>query len=121
MKIKLDENLGSRGVQLLRQFGHDVATVAEQQLCSTNDRDLIEICTREGRCLVTLDMGFANPIAFVPADYSGIAVIRLPQQFVVEQIDDAMKTLIAGLEQSEVRGKLWVVQRGKIREYGQRK
>jgi hypothetical protein len=30
---------------------------------------------------------------------------------------DALSTLIAGLAQKEIAGQLWIVQRGKIREY----
>lgn len=66
MKLKLDENIGQRGVQLLHQAGHDVATVVEQGLKSAFDSDLIEVCRTEGRCLVTLDLDFSNPLRFNP-------------------------------------------------------
>ena len=62
MRLKLDENLGSRGAELFRKAGHAVATVSDQGLCGTIDRDLIKICRDEHRVLVTLDMDFGNPI-----------------------------------------------------------
>ena len=64
MKLKLDENLGSRGAELFHQAGHDVYTVAEQGLCSSTDRKLLEVCRVEKRCFVTLDLEFGNPLIF---------------------------------------------------------
>ena len=117
MKLKLDENLGVRGVQLFHQAGHDVATVAEERLCSAPDKKLIAVCRDEQRCLVTLDLDFSNPLLFRPEEYSGIAVLRLPQKPTDRDLVDTIRTLIGGLEQGSITGRLWIVQRGRIREY----
>ena len=74
MRIKLDENLGDRGADILRKA--DVATVVEQGLVSVSDDSLIEICRAERRSLVTLDLDFSNPLRFDPTRYPGVAVLR---------------------------------------------
>lgn len=117
MRLKLDENLGNFGAELLTQAGHEVATVFEEGLRSAEDRRVIEVCRTEDRCLVTLDLDFGNPLVFNPADYAGIAVLRLPARPEPEDLFDAVRTLIGGLERENIGGKLWVVQRGRIREY----
>lgn len=60
MKIKLDENLGERGATLFRAAGHDVASVPQQRLSGASDHQLIDVCHRESRCLVTLDLDFSK-------------------------------------------------------------
>lgn len=51
MKVKLDENLGSRGAEVLRAGGCEVVTVVEEDLCSAADSTLIEVSRAEGRVL----------------------------------------------------------------------
>ncbi|MBN3899469.1 MAG: DUF5615 family PIN-like protein [Nostoc sp.] len=117
MNIKLDENLGSlRVATWLRLAGHDVATVKEQGLTSIPDEELIVICHREGRILVTSDRGFGNRLKYNPSDYSGIVVLRLPGRSKFADWREAIETLIAGLETADVTGKLWIIQQGKILE-----
>ena len=57
---------------MLREAGHDVATVSEQDLCSAADVSLIAVCQREHRCLVTLDLEFGNPLLYNPAEHAGL-------------------------------------------------
>ncbi len=117
MRLKLDENLGRSAAETLRQAGHDVATVAGQQLSGTTDRALIERCQAESRCLVTLDLEFSNPLVFEPSEYAGIVVLRLPNRPTAEDLTVAVQTLVGGLSRGNAEGRLWVVQRGRLREY----
>lgn len=117
MKVKLDENLGRREADRLRVAGHDVATVCEQGMVSAADRQLIEACRRERRCLVSLDLDFANPLLFRPSDHAGIAVLRLPPKPTADDLLALMDALAAELKTASIAGKLWVVERHRIRQY----
>lgn len=117
MKVKLDENLGRSAVEMLARAAHDVATVASEDLFSATDEQLIEVCRSEGRCLVTLDLDFGNPLLFKPSKYAGIAVLRLPRKPCHQDLLDVVQTLIGALSQGDISGKLWIVQKGRVREH----
>ena len=119
MKLKLDENLGRRCIDLLTAAGHDVATVAAQNMTSASDADLIEACRAEGRALVTLDMDFSNPLVFPPNQYEGIAVLRLRVQPSHADLIAAVRTLVGALSVEQLSGRLWSVEAGRVRIYQQ--
>ena len=117
MLVKLDENLGERGRQMLTDAGHDVATVSDQGLTSATDSQLIDVCRQESQCLVTLDLDFSNPFVFPPEDYAGIAVFRLPRRATPDDLFAAVSTLVSALKGDMIHGKLWIIERHRVREY----
>jgi len=117
MKLKLDENLGRRCVELLAAAGHDVATVVDQQLAGASDKELSDVCRAEGRCLVSLDLDFANPLQFRPGLYPGIAVLRLPSRPTAADLVAAVQTLIRALQTETINGRLWIVEIERMRVY----
>jgi predicted nuclease of predicted toxin-antitoxin system len=117
VKVKLDENLGTAGAVLLKSAGFDVATVAEQGLLSAPDAELVRICTQEERCLITLDKDFSDPLRYPPGQHAGLIVVRLPSRFSVSLLERALALVVKASTQADVRGRLWIAEIDRVREY----
>ena len=117
MKFKLDENLGSRTAGLIAGSGHDVQTVAQERLSGTSDARLFETCIAERRCLISLDLDFADVLRFPPHDTPGIAVLRLPRTASPSLLTYLVRSLLAALQTASIAGQLWVGEAGRIRVY----
>jgi predicted nuclease of predicted toxin-antitoxin system len=120
MKLKLDENLGELGRDLLTAEGHDVSTVAMQRLSGSLDDALYEACRSEGRALITLDRDFGEVLRFPPEGTAGIAILacrgRLSPANILARIED----LAALLATESISGRLWIVEPGRIRIHATR-
>jgi len=115
MKFKLDENFGTRTLHLFRAAGHGVRTVRGQELQGCSDQHLYEACCTEQRCLVTLDLDFADVTRFPPAQASGIVVIRVPRNPSLALLERLVRQFLQALNQMRIEKQLWIVEIGRIR------
>ncbi len=117
MKFKLDENLeGAPIVSLLADGGHDVATVRAERLGGATDEDVQRAAPNEDRALITLDLDFSNPLRFPTSRTAGIAVIRVPRPL-LSLIESTLRSILPRLKDGAIRGHLWIIEPGRIREY----
>ena len=115
MKWKLDENFGLRTVHLLLDAGHDAETVLQENLSGASDEALFEVCVSEDRCLLTLDIDFADVLRFPPQRTAGIAVLRLPKNPSLRLLETVVGNLLRFLAVETIRGRLWIVEPGRVR------
>ena len=115
MKLKLDENIGRRGLELLKAAGHDVMTVGEQQLQGAKDEVLFAVCADEGRALVTLDHDFGQVLRFPPDEGAGTAILELGPRPTAQGLLDRIGDLIALLQVRDLTGELWIIEPGRLR------
>jgi predicted nuclease of predicted toxin-antitoxin system len=115
VKFKLDENIGRRGLELLKAAGHDVLTVWDQDLHGISDERLFEICVAEGRALVTLDRDFGQITRFPPRTSAGIIVLDVGQRTTLQAINSRLRDFLAILENQPVQGALWIIEPGRVR------
>jgi len=120
VKVKLDENLGADGrrvsegrrVRCCHGRGPEPALDAR---CGPRSE-----CAAEERCLVTLDRDFSDPLRYPPSQFAGIIVVRLPGRFRLPLLERALALVVEASKQTNVRGRLWIAEVDRIREYQER-
>ena len=120
MKLKLDENLGELGRDVLTAKGHDVSTVAMQGMSGSHDMTIYAACRSEGRALVTLDRDFGEVLRFPPEGTAGIAILDCRGRLSPSTIVARIRELAALLEVQEIAGQLWIVEPGRVRVHEKR-
>lgn len=119
MRIKIDENMPVDVINVLENAGHDVHSVYTEGIEGCSDRQLIAICKKEKRLLITLDNDFSNIIVYPPEKFEGIIILR-----VENQSKKAIMTLINKLlpfitfNAGDIGGQLWIVEEDRIRIRG---
>ena len=115
MKIKTDENIGGSGVDILRQNGHDVASVRQQGLGGASDEHLFHVCNNEQRALITLDRDFGHVLRFPPSQSAGIAILELGGPASLRLLHDRLHDFLSVASNRSIDGELWIVEPGRVR------
>jgi len=117
LNFKVDENLPREVTTLLISAGYNAVTVVEQNLGGEDDINIIDVCAKEERVLVTLDMDFADVRTYPPNLYSGLIVIRVHKQdkpHILAVFSQVIPLLIA----EPLDKHLWKVEESKVRIRG---
>ena len=117
MRFKLDENIDPRAKAILEREGYEAITVQEQGLGGAPDAKIARVIRQEGYCFITLDLDFADVLAFPPHLYSGIIVLRHPKP-TIRGLLRLVEQLARILRVEDPSGKLWVVEPGRLRIRG---
>jgi len=115
MKFKLDENFGTRTQNIFRLAGFDVQTVGEEGLHGITDSRLFEVCRREHRCLVTLDLDFSNILRFPPGRSYGIVIVRVPVNPSLNLLEEIIRRFLKAAVERPIGRELWIVESDRIR------
>ena len=115
--FKIDENLHPDVASFMRQHGHDVVTVWDQGLRGTPDTNLAEVCRREGRALITLDLDFADIRAYPPEEYHGLIVLRVSSQD-RRHVLEVLNRIMPLFEEEPPAKHLWIVDEQSVRIRG---
>ncbi|MEM9884096.1 MAG: DUF5615 family PIN-like protein [Planctomycetota bacterium] len=116
MRLKVDENLPDEIADQLREAGHDAMNVWQQEMQGVTDDRLVEVCRRERRAILTLDLDFTNITRYPPAELPGVIVLRLGQQS-RHQARRAVSRLIGLLPEDGINGQLWIVGETNLRRF----
>jgi predicted nuclease of predicted toxin-antitoxin system len=117
VKFKIDENLPVEIAVFLSAAGHDATTVIDQGMAGAIDSHIINICSREKRVLITLDLDFADVRVYPPRLFSGIMVMRVVRQD-KQHLIDVLTRALPVLKNEPVKQRLWIIEETRIRIRG---
>ena len=110
----MDENLSRHLKHGLTVLGHDVTTTADEGLLSQPDVIVAGEAQREGRILLTLDIGFADLRKHPPGSHPGIILFR-PRSFGPLAVNRFVEQFIGRTDLEPLRGCIVVVDATKVR------
>ena len=112
MKFKVDENLPVEAATLLRKSGHDASTVYDEHLTGADDSKLREVCTIEGRVLVTFDLDFSD--LRTHRGTPGCIILRLRRQD-RGHVLNLPQRILPLVQPEKLLNSLWIVEEDRIR------
>ena len=80
LRFLTDEDVPRSTARVLRDAGFDAVDVRDVGLRGRSDSEVFAFAQREGRLLITCDLGFSNILNFPPLQSHGILVVRIPDR-----------------------------------------
>jgi len=110
----MDENISPKNARDLQAEGYDVLALLDVGLSGAADENVRQFSIESNRILVTLDADFANVIRFPPEGTPGVGRLRTHPP-VEAAIREALRRVLLLLNNTDLNGRLAVVDKQKIR------
>jgi len=94
VKLLLDENIGGKVADHLKQQGFDVVSIL-QEYPGSRDETVIDLALKSERLLVTLDRDFGRLVFVESHTHVGVLYLRLRK----ESVDNIVKVILGVLKQ----------------------
>ncbi len=115
LRFKLDENFSPSLTLLFQQTGYNAESVLEEELSGSPDESIYHVCLKERRCLVTLDLDFANILRFPAENTPGIIVVRPNRPITLGIMSDMILLLLKALNENDPTNCLWILEPHQLR------
>jgi predicted nuclease of predicted toxin-antitoxin system len=89
----------------------------DEGLAGADDPAVLAAAVASDRVLVTMDHDFGNVLAFPPQSAHGIVIVNLPSNPSRRLLAIVLESFLSACRTQELRGKLWIVEPGRIREH----
>ena len=119
MNFKIDENLPGEFVDLLTHAGFSADTVVQENLQGADDSTVANVCQKETRILLTLDLDFGDIRSYPPDAFPGLVVLRPHRQDKFHLIE-LLRSLIPLFSIETLERRLWIVDESGVRIRGER-
>ncbi|HSQ38792.1 MAG TPA: DUF5615 family PIN-like protein [Anaerolineales bacterium] len=120
MRVKVDEDLPTAAVHLLKENGYEAASVIEQGMGGMKDPPLWQEIQHEQRFLVTADKGFGDIRFYPPGTHAGVLLLR-PDQDGIRPTTELLEQVLANYSLQDLAGAVTVATPRGIRiRYAQR-
>jgi predicted nuclease of predicted toxin-antitoxin system len=116
VRFLIDANLPRALAERASNLGHDVQFARDVGLGTAPDSEIAARAQKTGATIVTRDLDFADVRQYPPERYSGIVVLRLPDDATAPDIVSVAERFLR--EQrflSQLSGRLAVVERDRVR------
>jgi predicted nuclease of predicted toxin-antitoxin system len=114
VKLKLDENISRHLKPSLAAFGHDVATVEDEQLLSQPDTVVAAAAKVEDSILLTLDIEFGDLRKYPPGSHPGMIVFR-PRSFGPLSVNRAVEEFVRSTDLESLASCVVIVEPSRMR------
>jgi predicted nuclease of predicted toxin-antitoxin system len=116
MRFLVDANMPRSTLAMLTRLGHTSEHVRDIGLGDAADAKIAAYARSVGAAILTRDVDFSDIRNYPPRDFSGIIVLRMPEDAVAATIVNLLELFLSRVEfNAGVTGRLVILEPGRVR------